>query len=238
MDTTSNTNNDNVCGRLDVIYINGICATPTNNAFSAALLLSKIKQSPDTDNINVMHFNNPSNGYACSMDLLEVLQQKIEENGGADVARYTIKDIVLFIISWSIIGGPLLSELYLYIFIKEVIDTNASNIAKIIGTVTVVESTKQELISKMENSLQNGNPLLLVAHSQGNLYMNTAYQNIQSTDQKYVKLLSVATPAAFVGYNGVTSPYVTRTDDKVINALRLISTVLSANNVPTKTTFF
>jgi hypothetical protein len=62
------------------------------------------------------------------MDLLEVLQQKIEENGGADVAHYTIKDIVLFIISWSIIGGPLLSELYLYIFIKEVVDAHSSNI--------------------------------------------------------------------------------------------------------------
>ena len=67
--------------------------------------------------------------------------------------------------------------------------------------------------------LKDGFDLMVVAHSQGNLFANALYDRIQLDDAmsaKRVHLVAVATPASVVGGNG---PHVTLKSDGVINSL-------------------
>jgi hypothetical protein len=226
-------------GRVDAIYINGICSGPIDNAASVALLIHRFKKYPILNNVNLTHFNNPPNGLLCSMDLLEVLQQKIQEKGGAQKNQYSLKDVVRFMISWSITGGTFLSSLYSYLFIHEVMDKFSFNVAKLISSFTVVDDTVQELVSRIKISITKQHPVIMIAHSQGNLYMNAAFSSINSyyayfTTHDFGKGMYIATPTSYT----YMLPYVTRTDDKVINALRLVSKVLPGNIIPNNTNIY
>lgn len=91
--------------------------------------------------------------------------------------------------------------------------------------------------------------VLIVAHSQGNLYSNAAWSAVYADNLwlynqnqfRSLGLLSVATPANGVGYalaepdaRGLVTRYVTLTDDKVINVARLLSGSLPANSTNAK----
>ena len=85
-------------------------------------------------------------------------------------------------------------------------------------------SRQVEMINKIcdrvYESIRNGNMVLLVAHSNGNSYMNDAYKYMSDEeDQSFVRLLSIASPQSHVGKPGNKYPYVTRTDDLVIGFL-------------------
>ena len=78
------------------------------------------------------------------------------------------------------------------------------------------ENVIRDAKDRINKSIREGRKVLLIAHSQGNLYMNNIYKSLDEDDKYYVKLLSVATPASFVGEEGVISPYVSRNDDVVV----------------------
>lgn len=74
------------------------------------------------------------------------------------------------------------------------------------------------LVSQYESILKEGFSILTVAHSQGNLFTNSIYENLlQNIDyQDKLAMVSVATPASHVSAGG---PYITLYSDGVINDL-------------------
>ncbi len=94
----------------------------------------------------------------------------------------------------------------------------ARAVARWVNTHNVVANTNviRDAVDKIDQSIREGRKVLIVAHSQGNLYMNNIYQSLDDDDKYYVRLLSVATPASYVGKVGVSYPYVSRYDDLVV----------------------
>lgn len=84
------------------------------------------------------------------------------------------------------------------------------------------------------NLLLSGKKVLVVSHSQGNLYSNAAYGRLSSIESNGINLqtfgiAAVATPANFVATG---EGYVTSDSDVVIDAVRLVApaTLVSNNN--------
>ena len=81
---------------------------------------------------------------------------------------------------------------------------------------TIEGSNLIKMIEDYETiSLKKSHRVLLVAHSQGNLFGNEVYDNLISWEQGYFKMVSVGTPASSV--LGQNTPYTTLKCDKVIN---------------------
>ncbi|CAM9209254.1 unnamed protein product, partial [Ectocarpus fasciculatus] len=63
--------------------------------------------------------------------------------------------------------------------------------------------------------VETGSAVVVLAHSQGNLYVNSAYNGLDSSTVKpYVRVVSVATPSAYAPF-----VYVTRNDDLVVGVI-------------------
>jgi hypothetical protein len=76
-------------------------------------------------------------------------------------------------------------------------------------------------IQRYKTLLMEGSRVLVVGHSQGNLYANSAYTNLaydeNNLPMEAFGIVAVATPSGRVAGGG---PYITRDDDLVINAVR------------------
>ena len=68
-------------------------------------------------------------------------------------------------------------------------------------------------------SLNPHHNILLVAHSQGNLFGNKMYTLLTAQEKEKFQMVSVATPAGYVMKPGQKSPYVTADWDYVINRI-------------------
>jgi hypothetical protein len=88
--------------------------------------------------------------------------------------------------------------------------------------------------AKINSALSKSRKVLIVAHSQGNFYMNNVYQQFDQDDRFNIRLLSVATPAAYVGTPGTTFPYVSRGDDFISH---LPGSLPATSVVPTSSDF-
>lgn len=77
-------------------------------------------------------------------------------------------------------------------------------------------------IQRYKSLLMEGSRVLVVGHSQGNLYANSAYTNLaydeNNLPMEAFGIVAVATPSGRVASGG---PYFTRDDDLVINTVRL-----------------
>jgi hypothetical protein len=85
----------------------------------------------------------------------------------------------------------------------------------------LVDADLRRHVQRYQNLLMAGNRVLVVAHSQGNLYANAAYGNLASDDRIPLDafgIVSVATPASRVGGGG---PYYTLMYDLVISAVQI-----------------
>jgi hypothetical protein len=85
----------------------------------------------------------------------------------------------------------------------------------------LVDDDLQRHVQRYQNLLLSGNRVLVVAHSQGNLYANAAYGNLAADSRNPMDafgIVSVATPASFVAGNG---PYYTLLYDMVISAVQM-----------------
>lgn len=85
----------------------------------------------------------------------------------------------------------------------------------------LIDADLRRHTQRYRSLLLEGNRALVVAHSQGNLYANAAYTNLDRTSDVPMEafgIVSVANPASYVAGGGA---YFTRTDDLVINAVRL-----------------
>lgn len=69
------------------------------------------------------------------------------------------------------------------------------------------------------SSFDQKHNVLLVAHSQGNLFGNKMYALLTSEQKKKFRMVSVATPASYVMQENQISPYVTATLDYIIGPI-------------------
>lgn len=198
-------------GAVDVIYINGILCSPdeSDSGATALTLMIAAMNVPSftaATAINVFNVRNPSEGFV--LDLWECIKLKALAMTFDEVLRLIIslrmKNQVLEAVAFAALDElaeiiPMLRDRVL-----------EKVIAYTPGTV------EQDILSKVRTSLTHGRAVVLVGHSQGNLYMNSAYHFLTEAEKENVKLLSVATPASSVGEPGTTSPYVTRYDDLVV----------------------
>ena len=69
------------------------------------------------------------------------------------------------------------------------------------------------------NSFNKNHNVLLVSHSQGNLFGNKMYTLMSDNEKKKFRMVSVATPANHVMKTNQKSPYVTASNDFVINPI-------------------
>lgn len=171
-------------------------------------------------------------------DLMVVINQKVDETGGLTVSQMLFlmklskKSAVSVIRSMSTAtgGGRIVVELAVAA-LDEASDAYIDlleNDALYLSKYYEVNTTNSH-IQKYRSDLQEGRRVVVVAHSQGNLYANNAVKELVSESPQFsnsIGIVGVATPAAsLIG----TNQYVTAHDDRVIDALRITHTVLESN---------
>lgn len=88
----------------------------------------------------------------------------------------------------------------------------------------VDDADLQQHVQRYRSAILEGKKVLIASHSQGNFYANAAYYAVGSSS---IGIVGAAVPASEIAGGG---PYVTLTQDKVMNAVRaLYPTTLPAN---------
>lgn len=177
-------------------------------------------------------------------DVIQVLQQKATELGIEDQGltgyqifswinnKLSAEEIRLLIsLSVSIVSKSSLSGKITNITLTQLSDTLVQANA---DAARDAQNVNARHINFYEADLVAGKRVIVVAHSQGNLFTNSAVSQVKSRQpsaKDSIAIVGVASPAAQT-VDG--SYYVTAHDDRVINALRLTDTVLPSNinNVP------
>ena len=107
---------------------------------------------------------------------------------------------------------------------------SAHDIASAFDSVeALIDEDLQKHIQRYHSLLMEGRRLIVVAHSQGNLYANAAYSNLAANDlpMDAFGIVSIANTASHVAGGG---PYFTLVDDVFVNAVRVVlSSTLSGN---------
>jgi hypothetical protein len=223
---------------IDIIYINGICAFPDEIASSSNYLKSFTSNSSTFNNLYA--FMNPTFGLTCVDKLKAIFQQKLIDNGDSstivgrqDALQYYLS-LAILRSDHSVISSPVqLSPFFGQSWISTAITEVSQALADMLNPFTVDSTISTQLVRQIQDSIFHGRAVTLISHSSGNYYMNNAYSQLSTSDKSYVSLLSVGTPDSYIGSNGVTSPSVTRNDDKVITSLIVGKpSVLPTNTVP------
>ena len=139
--------------------------------------------------------HNPSEGTL--LDLLETFEQNIQ----TEKSKF-----------WRYLSGLDLMPDILQDKLKEIA-------TQIDADIVSANPSVQEHIAVYDGYLRRGEVVVLVAHSQGNLYGNIAYLGL---DQQYIdefNIVSVANPDSFVAGNG---PYMTIVEDYIVSPLQFI----------------
>jgi len=93
----------------------------------------------------------------------------------------------------------------------------------------LIDEDLKRHVQRYQEVMLEGHRVIVVAHSQGNFYANSAYANLAANDlpMDAFGIVSVANPASYVAGGG---PYFTLVDDVFVNAVRVVlSSTLSGN---------
>lgn len=149
-------------------------------------------------------------------DLIEVIGQKINEINDPEASQLTSAQYLnLFLTAKKFNDEVPVSAMPISIAIEEYLA----------GRITDTVNASSH-IQKFRTDLQEGKRVLLIAHSQGNLFANQAVSSLMGTYGESIGMIGVASPAALTYNNSV---YYTAHDDRVIDALRISFTVLPSN---------
>lgn len=211
--------------RYRIYFGNGIRNTPQDWEASKEELATMIGARFNGAPVSYANAINPTGGFID--DLQRVFEQKLAEN--SDLSWE-----LLVRASLGLINGisPELVRIALDLIIKTETESSAELKKKWEAENSYVDSrVTTHVASYTQDIVENGRRVLLVAHSQGNLYGNAShrilYSNPNVTPGSF-GIVGVASPANYVPGGG---SYVTSDADMVINALRSIITdqVLPAN---------
>ncbi len=186
-----------------------------------------------SQNFKFLYAYNESRGLM--KDLLETINQKVDETGGltageilnlidlsTDALSIAIKELSTatgggrIVVNIAVDAVNKAGDVYID-YLKE----DAAGASKYYENIT-----SQDYIQKFTADLLEGKRVILVAHSQGNLFANKAVEEIIRRNPEFadnIGIVGVANPAGRIA-NG--NPYVTAHDDRVIDALRITHEVL------------
>jgi hypothetical protein len=213
-----------------VYFANGVQNTPDDALASLYLTHNIIGDSYNGESIvDYRRALNPTTGLS---DFYRVLKQKLAEN--PRFTGYFIAKLLFDVAASEPIAQALLS----FLSTSEQADIqNAfmglfADLEQANGSSGgYFDSNVATHVQQYETDLAAGQKVLVVAHSQGNLYANAAYDHMvtDGVDMRAFAIASVGT-AADVAKSG---EYVTSTNDLVIGALRQVFPTLAANTAVT-----
>lgn len=217
------------CGPYRIGHINGVRATQIDADQNRVELRRRYGDYFGDRRLKYFLAYNPTGGLPG--DLPEVLAQKQQEFPGA-----TIVQMLRFLLYSE--TGTLASELVnqLATIYADWINGSGRSFN------TYSDASLQTIINYVTTSASNGTRVLLVPHSQGNLYANRVVEVLTSgqapfdgwRQYKYgsIGIVGLATPAAYVaGQRAENKGYVTSLNDVVIGGLRKAGYAVLAPNV-------
>lgn len=166
-------------------------------------------------------------------DVVQVLQQKFNEDGASEVGGFLIYNAIRTGIDNDTIRsiiGALFDPSHVGLFTDEYLDSVAEIMTQAsVDALSDLGTVSAEQVTTYEADLVSGKRVLILAHSQGNLFTNSAIEEIterQPQRADSIAYFGVASPASYTAAN---ASYVTADDDRVINLLRTTENVLPAN---------
>jgi hypothetical protein len=194
-----------ICDTKDtvVFFGNGI-KTAEKKAYDARnVIKQRLKAELPPDEFELLAFDVAYNGtHTLPLDLLESSIQLLSTN----TSRF-------WSFFWGLIPAPdWFTEQILLLSVA--LDKSA----------LVTTDSLKEHVTTYKNKIAEGKKVLLVAHSQGNLFGNQAYSLLNSSQRQSFGMVSVATVDSNV--LGAGSPYTTLATDKLILALIAAQVVL------------
>jgi hypothetical protein len=125
------------------------------------------------------------------------------------------RDLLFKAITTGIFGSALPQELQDF-FSKYHIDK-----IRDYGYVSYSDTDLQEIVGAVRSNVIEGQKIILVPHSQGNLYANAAYASLttgaNAISTNMIKIVGIASPGAYIAGDG---SYLTSSNDVVISSLR------------------
>jgi hypothetical protein len=217
-----------ICGTRVAWFINGV----QNNFFAAdtnrAALESILATNKATSDIKVKLAHNPTAGV---IDFIDVFNQKRRE-----WSALTFKQLVEYFMSYQIpswVGAGDRSRFEQSM--RDGLSGYAYNVYKDADFQQIVSAIRLDITDQWNQSNAGTNKfkrVLLLAHSQGNLYANAVYEKLvdqeKVIDARAIRYYGIAPASAYQAGQG--SRYILSNKDVVINALRRFTALVLPNN--------
>lgn len=189
-----------------LFFVNGVLTTEAEARVNLMVLQQRLQSSMPASEFEKISFNLNYNRTHHLLDFFEVVIQWANQQG----IRPTLALV------WGILRGTVTMSPQV---------TAALQALTVGATVqnVVTQQAIQQHVGVYRSNISEGRKVLVVAHSQGNFFANSAYQQIPADERPSFGIVAVATPANSVGGNG---PYTTIDDDWVIG---LVPGHLAAN---------
>lgn len=212
-----------------IAFFNGVKNTELQ-AYSTMYQLQAIhgETSASGEEIRYELMYNYTKGFE---DFVETFEQRLQEQNGLLAGRFE-----LFFESlsgggswWSRITGAIAATSDLLGALRDaLLAAQIRNLTTLLANPPT-SLNSQEQRSRIDNFVLEGKKLLFVAHSQGNLFVNTAYDYAAAkTPDSAIKVVHIA-PASPT----LRGPHILADLDLVINGLRLVGTVPAiTHNIP------
>jgi hypothetical protein len=214
-----------VCGQRVGWFINGVKNTRDAADKNAEVLEEILAANKATSDIKVKLAYNPTAGL---IDFFDVFNQKRRE-----WSALTFKEMVEYYLfyqvpSWVGTGERSRFEQSM----RDALANTQYNVFKDADFYQIYEAIRLDVDSNTPTGFsQNYNRLLLLAHSQGNLYANAVYEKLVNQDKvidaRSIRYYGIAPATAYQAGNG--NKYILSNKDVVINALRIPFQVLPNN---------
>ena len=147
--------------KLEIAYLNGVWSAGRDNIDSLDSIKNIVINNENIYNgspedICFNHISNTNNGYL--LDLYEVYYQKLLEVYSVDAATNFLQELFF---SPNTTMTETAAELYSQSFATFIVNQETSDLSL--------------ALSELDNSFQEGRAVVLVSHSQGNLFANRLY---------------------------------------------------------------
>jgi hypothetical protein len=195
-----------------VFYGNGVKSIKRNAYDAIELIKKRLKATLPPEEFTSLEFDVSYNDtHGLSLDLLESTLQILSGN----TSRF-----------WRLfLGLEIMPDWFAdtFILLSVALDKSA----------LVTTDSLKDHVTTYKTKIAEGKKVLLVAHSQGNLFGNQAYSLLNSREKQSFGMVSAANVDNRV--LGADSPYTTLKDDKVITALIAAQIALPSKPMPPNT---
>ena len=221
--------------KTSVYFANGILTKKFDASFMAKTMKNAYKSQFENLHENPSYEFSDAYNYSqgALTDITQVLQQKMEEEGADGITGYQIYELISSGLDNDAIRATLavyLTPNALALFTDSLLEELGESMTQAsIDAIADRLTVNSEHVGLYEADLLAGKRVIIMPHSQGNLFTNSAVASVKARQPERadcIDYFGVANPAA----NTVDgAQYVTADDDRVIDGLRLIENVLPSN---------